>query len=1051
MADRIQYRRDTAARWAEFNPVLLEGEVGYVTDNPNQYKIGDGVNAWNDLPLRGYTGTISQGIGNDENAVMSQKIVSDLTGLSEYTAFSENKDYAVGDVVNKDGKLYEFIVAHAAGAWLGTDAEETSVKKKLEKKDIELEKTTYPRPYISFSDFKIEKENWSNSVISFSSKTRLILNDGTTTYIGSVNKTSYTLNNFECLCVDVTKINRNNEKDNPTEVNVYSIQSSDLDSNKIVLAYRNNKQIIDGILLTYHINSVINQNKSQVFISSVNLVKIEDYTQKSDITINGSFKLFLSNNRSIYVNYEEERTFSLNNFEAAYIDLEDVSYGYAGDTEHLVTIKTGSFINLFTDNNKIILAYRSGNKVEGGCIFSHKASYINDVFAIFADNSTIVSKEYSNRNDITISNSIRLYTKGYNFYISGTGEKEFTLNNFEVAYVDIDLLSHPIGSPAEIKIASFSSSLDWYSDKVILLYRDAQTIRGGLLYEYLQNEKISKFEESFYNIVEVELVNGSYIHINGNIHPSSTSDVSYSRPFKLVKGEELLVSAIATPLTAVISETDENGTYYNMLVPGRNDNGPYSYLATKDCYVAISFINSGNNSIKKTVYAKPTSGTSSSVSTNGNPYFKQNINNTPILEYKKQGILLYEGDNKVEENHIVNAVIYPNGEIIAVRSGGRVVKIGYEGETELLNIPGATDWRGVYMDSNLNVFISPYDSYSSIASSKRGIYKLNYGESEFNHVLKLYNPDSDISTEIEDNRDTIWTFCEDDKGNLYAGTYSLSHENPSVYKSTDGGDTWKHIINFNDKGHTSGGKHVHSIIFNKYNRSLYVIVGEINTIFKSKDYGETWENLNITLTVKGSSMIAVQDGILIGSDGAYHCDIDMLMSDDKTHKKVSRIWANTIFAIRQSDLTGYLYAFTKIDSSVNVLTYYPPIEAIEDEGALESWKESQEPSVVSLWEDYNNTTKDFYPKDCIRPQHCSILISKDFGKTWEVLYRVFTGSQNAAGFWTAGYFYNGECLTGFVGNDQKFKKPIIISEGKHQYKNGNIDLSTEIFSKTNNI
>lgn len=79
MADRIQQRRDTAARWAKYNPVLLEGEVGYVTDNPNQYKIGDGIHAWNDLPLRGYTGTIVQTTGNDENAVMSQKSILNLT------------------------------------------------------------------------------------------------------------------------------------------------------------------------------------------------------------------------------------------------------------------------------------------------------------------------------------------------------------------------------------------------------------------------------------------------------------------------------------------------------------------------------------------------------------------------------------------------------------------------------------------------------------------------------------------------------------------------------------------------------------------------------------------------------------------------------------------------------------------------------------------------------------------------------------------------------------------------------------------------------------
>lgn len=86
MADRIQQRRDTAERWAQYNPVLLEGEVGYVTNNPNQYKIGDGIHAWNDLPLRGYTGTIVQEAGNDENSVISQKT---STELSLYNRISE--------------------------------------------------------------------------------------------------------------------------------------------------------------------------------------------------------------------------------------------------------------------------------------------------------------------------------------------------------------------------------------------------------------------------------------------------------------------------------------------------------------------------------------------------------------------------------------------------------------------------------------------------------------------------------------------------------------------------------------------------------------------------------------------------------------------------------------------------------------------------------------------------------------------------------------------------------------------------------------------------
>lgn len=48
MAFRIQIRRDTAANWAINNPVLLQAEMGYVTDT-NQAKFGNGIDPWNDL------------------------------------------------------------------------------------------------------------------------------------------------------------------------------------------------------------------------------------------------------------------------------------------------------------------------------------------------------------------------------------------------------------------------------------------------------------------------------------------------------------------------------------------------------------------------------------------------------------------------------------------------------------------------------------------------------------------------------------------------------------------------------------------------------------------------------------------------------------------------------------------------------------------------------------------------------------------------------------------------------------------------------------------
>lgn len=51
MANRIQYRRDTAANWTAANPVLGLGEPGYETDT-SKYKVGDGATAWASLAYK---------------------------------------------------------------------------------------------------------------------------------------------------------------------------------------------------------------------------------------------------------------------------------------------------------------------------------------------------------------------------------------------------------------------------------------------------------------------------------------------------------------------------------------------------------------------------------------------------------------------------------------------------------------------------------------------------------------------------------------------------------------------------------------------------------------------------------------------------------------------------------------------------------------------------------------------------------------------------------------------------------------------------------------
>lgn len=80
---QMMQRRDTAANWTANNPVLLDGELGIVTDQPNSYKVGDGSTAWNDLPLRGFDGNIVQGLGDSTTAVISQAGISGLIAAQD--------------------------------------------------------------------------------------------------------------------------------------------------------------------------------------------------------------------------------------------------------------------------------------------------------------------------------------------------------------------------------------------------------------------------------------------------------------------------------------------------------------------------------------------------------------------------------------------------------------------------------------------------------------------------------------------------------------------------------------------------------------------------------------------------------------------------------------------------------------------------------------------------------------------------------------------------------------------------------------------------------
>lgn len=84
MAQKIQLRRDIAANWTSNNPILAQGEIGLETDT-NQFKIGNGVDAWSALSYGGIQGpaqaNIIQDFGNGEDGDVT--ISAGITTLTQ--------------------------------------------------------------------------------------------------------------------------------------------------------------------------------------------------------------------------------------------------------------------------------------------------------------------------------------------------------------------------------------------------------------------------------------------------------------------------------------------------------------------------------------------------------------------------------------------------------------------------------------------------------------------------------------------------------------------------------------------------------------------------------------------------------------------------------------------------------------------------------------------------------------------------------------------------------------------------------------------------------
>lgn len=120
MAIQIQFRRGTSAEWTAVNPILAEGEMG-IELNTDLFKIGNGLDPWNDLPyggLRGFSGStgVQGSIGNIavENVLYVSKSGNDQNdgsslNLSKLTIRSALREAKLGTTIFvKSGDYTEF-------------------------------------------------------------------------------------------------------------------------------------------------------------------------------------------------------------------------------------------------------------------------------------------------------------------------------------------------------------------------------------------------------------------------------------------------------------------------------------------------------------------------------------------------------------------------------------------------------------------------------------------------------------------------------------------------------------------------------------------------------------------------------------------------------------------------------------------------------------------------------------------------------------------------------------------------------------------------------
>lgn len=99
MATQIKLRRDTAANWDFYNPILALGEPGYDTTN-NKIKVGDGTSTWAQLV---YLTDVSG--GGTGNFTFDTNTITNSNGITLHTVGTDQWTFGIDGSISLPGDI----------------------------------------------------------------------------------------------------------------------------------------------------------------------------------------------------------------------------------------------------------------------------------------------------------------------------------------------------------------------------------------------------------------------------------------------------------------------------------------------------------------------------------------------------------------------------------------------------------------------------------------------------------------------------------------------------------------------------------------------------------------------------------------------------------------------------------------------------------------------------------------------------------------------------------------------------------------------------------